>query len=309
MKPAGFRRSRLPAAIFALTTSAAMAQELPSTPQPSDIEILSRTINWNGMVVSLVLILLVWMLLRFVDRLVTNFGTAFPERRLALQRLNAFFHFSTYLLAIGAVILLSLDLSPQVLAIMGGAVAVAVGFATKDLVASLVAGLLIMFDRPFQVGDRVRFGGEYGDVLAIGLRSVKLRTLDDSMVTIPNNLFLSDVAASANSGALDMQVVVDFHVGVDQDVQRAQALVTEAAATSPYVYLPKPIAVKVSQQPFGRGVALRLRLKAYVFDTQYEKDFESDVTLRAMDAFAESGIRPPPGSGVGPSHAGAVEQA
>ena len=47
-----------------------------------------------------------------------------------------------------------------------------VGFATKDLVASLVAGLLVMFDRPFQVGDRVWFGGEYGDVLAIGLRSV-----------------------------------------------------------------------------------------------------------------------------------------
>ena len=224
----------------------------------------------------------------------TNLGTAFPERRLALQRLNAFFRFLVYVLIIAAVILLSFDLSPQALAIMGGAVAVAVGFATKDLVASLVAGLMIMFDRPFQVGDRVRFGGEYGDVLAIGLRSVKLRTLDDSMVTIPNNLFLSDVAASANSGALDMQVVVDFYIGVDQDVQRAVALVTEAAATSPYVYLPKPIAAKVSQQRIDPGVALRLRLKAYVFDTQYEKDFESDITLRVMDAFAEAGIQAPP---------------
>ena len=75
---------------------------------------------------------------------------------------------------------------------------VAVGFATRDLLASLVAGILIIFDRPFQIGDRVKFGGEYGDILKIGLRSVKLRTLDDSTVTIPNNLFLSEVVSSSN---------------------------------------------------------------------------------------------------------------
>ena len=113
------------------------------------------------------------------------------------------------------------------------------------------------------------------------------------MVTIPNNLFHSDVTVSVNNGALDMQVVIDFHVGMDQDVQRAQALVAEAAAISPYVYLPKPIAVRVSQLDLDGVVAVRLRLKAYVFDTHYEKVFESDVTLRVMAAFAEVGIGPP----------------
>ncbi len=290
MKPAGFRISWLTAVLFAPTACAAMAQEL-SVPELSDIEMLGRTINGRGILVSMVVVILTWIFLRFVEHSVTRLGTAFPERRLALQRFNGFFRFFIYALTIVVVILLSFELSAQVLAILGGAIAVAVGFAAKDLVASLMAGLLIMFDRPFQVGDRVCFGGEYGDVLAIGLRSVKLRTLDDSTVTIPNNLFLKDVAVSANSGALDMHVIVDFHVGVDQDVRRAQALVTEAAAISPYVYLPKPIAVKVSQLE-GR-MAVRLRLKAYIFDTQYEKDFESDVTLRVMAAFAGAGIGPP----------------
>jgi len=116
------------------------------------------------------------------------------------------------------------------MAVLGGALFISIGFATRDLLASLVAGVMIIFDRPFQVGDRVRFGGEYGDILAIGLRSVKLRTLDDSIVTIPNNLFLSEVAASSNAGALDMQVVVDFYIGIDQDADRAMKLVREAAA-------------------------------------------------------------------------------
>ena len=71
--------------------------------------------------------------------------------------------------------LLSLRLSEQTLALIGGALAFALGFAAKDLVASLVAGFMIMADRPFQVGDRVNFGGAYGDVTAIGLRSVRIR--------------------------------------------------------------------------------------------------------------------------------------
>ena len=54
----------------------------------------------------------------------------------------------------------------------------------KDIALSIVAGVMIMFDRPFQVGDRVSFGGEYGDVTVIGLRSVKLRTLDEEATRI-----------------------------------------------------------------------------------------------------------------------------
>lgn len=293
MNFARLRLSRLPILVSALITGAAVAQEDSSLPKLNDMEVLSNTINWGGLAVSLVVIFLVWLMLRFVDGIVDNIGAAFAERRLLLQRINAFFHFFAYVAAIVAIVLLSFELSPQVLAILGGSIAVAVGFATKDLVASLVAGVMIIFDRPFQVGDRVRFADEYGDILVIGLRSVKLRTLDDSTVTIPNNLFLNVVASSSNSGVLDMQIQVDFHIGVDQDVELAQSLVNEAAATSRYIYLPKPIVVHVSQTTLNNCVALRLRLKAYALDTQYEKDFESDVTLRVMDAFAKTDIRPP----------------
>jgi len=282
-----------PILIFALVTDVATAQEVPSAPALSNLETLSHIINWGGVAISMVVILVVLLFLRFMDNIVTSIGAAFAERRLLLQRISAFIHFFAYVAIIATVMVLSFELSPQVLAIIGGSIAVAVGFATKDLMASLVAGVMIIFDRPFQVGDRVRFEEEFGDILAIGLRSVKLRTLDDSTVTIPNNLFLSNVTASSNSGQLDMQTVVDFLIGVDQDIQLARDLINEATATSRYIFLPKPIVVHVSQQTLANCVALRLRLKAYVLDTRYEKDFETDVTLRVMSAFAKADIRPP----------------
>jgi len=150
-----------------------------------------------------------------------------------------------------------------------------------------------MLDRPFQVGDRVSFGGQYGDITAIGLRSVKLLTLDDNTVTIPNNRFTTDITSCGNYGAPDMQVVIDFHIGMNQDVHRARELIREATVTSRYVYLPKPIIVNVSQVIIDSYIALRVKLKAYVLDTKYEKGFETDVTLRVLEAFSENGIQPP----------------
>jgi small-conductance mechanosensitive channel len=271
----------------------AFAQDAEEATKLSDVATITQMFRWTGMVASLFVIAAAWLLLRFSAKLVEQLSTAFGDYRLMLQRVSAFFRFGVFFATIISVILLSLDISREVLAILGGTAAVAIGFATKDLVASLVAGVMIMFDRPFQVGDRVTFAGQYGDILSIGLRSVKLRTLDDSMVTIPNNMLLNEVTSCGNYGVLNMQVMIDFLIGIDQDVHRARELVLEAAVMSNFVYLANPVEVLVSQVVIDSHVALQLRLKVYVLDTLYEKAFETDVTLRVMDAFRAEDIRPP----------------
>ena len=264
-----------------------------AAPPPDSVAIIARTIRWTGLVASIFVIAGAGLLLRFTSRLVEQLGEAFVDSRLTLQKFSAFFRFGVFFATITAVILLSFEISREVLAILGGTAAVAIGFAMKDLVASLVAGVMIMFDRPFQVGDRVTFAGQYGDILSVGLRSVKLRTLDDSMVTIPNNLFLSEVTSCGNYGVLNMQVMIDYFIGIDQDVARAREIVYQATVTSNYVYLTNPVEVLVSQVITNGNVALRLRLKVYVIDTIFEKALETDITLRVMDAFKEEGIQPP----------------
>ena len=80
---------------------------------------------------------------------------------------------------------------------------------------------------------------------------------------------------------------------IDQDVATAKEIVSEAALTSRYVFLPKPIVVLANQVIESNHIALRLRLKAYVLDTKYEKALETDVNLRVLAAFRDQGILPP----------------
>ena len=285
-----FLRSALVGALPALAVLPAAAQNA------SDIEAVSQLANmvrWGGVATSIFVIAGAWMLNRVVAGFVSGLSAQFSTQRLFLKKVQTIIQFLVFIVTTIVVIALSFEIDQTVLALIGGSVAVAVGFAVKDLVASFIAGIIILLDRPFQVGDRVAFGGFYGDITAIGLRSVRLQTLDDNTVTIPNNKFLSDITSSGNFGALDMQVVMDFHIAADQDVDRAREIVREAALSSRYVFLAKPIVVLVTQSVEQVFVSVRLRLKAYVLDAKYEKTFETDVNLRVLRAFREEGISPP----------------
>ena len=88
-------------------------------------------------------------------------------------------------------------------------------------VKNFVGGIVVLADRPYQLGDRVRIGDAYGEIDHIGLRSTKLTTPDDTHVTIPNAQILSDRVFNANSGVPDCQVVTDLFLPVDTDPDMA----------------------------------------------------------------------------------------
>ena len=272
----------LPAAAFASTESDLQA-----------IGKIASLISLQGVISSIFVIAGAWVLLRLTHGFVARLGKRFGRYRLFLKKAETFFQFFMYISTALIVFFLSFNVDKTVLALIGGTVAVALGFALKDLIASFVAGIVIMIEQPFQVGDRVTFDGQYGDIVAIGLRSVRLRTLDDSTVTIPNNRFMNEVTSSANYGDLNMQVVIDTYIGMDQNIDKARRIVHEAALSSQYVFLSKPITVLVKQVVHENYIAVRLRLKLYVADIKYEKKLETDIHIRTLKAFAEKGIKPP----------------
>ncbi|MCA9573985.1 MAG: mechanosensitive ion channel [Sandaracinaceae bacterium] len=271
----------------------AVAQQLPGAADAELLQDIAKLIRWTGVLSSLFVVFAAYVALRFVRNSVERLSHQFTTRRLVFQKVETFFQFIVYVVTSVLVITLSLRLDQRIVAVIGGTVAVAVGLSIKDLVASFIAGIMVMIDRPFQVGDRVEFGGQYGDITAIGLRSVRMQTLDDNTVTIPNNKFLTDVTSSGNYGALDMQVGMSFYIGLDQDVEKARQIITEAAVSSRHIYLPKPVVVLVQQVLHDNYVAIHLRLKAYVNDTRYEKAFETDINLRVLHAFRDAQILPP----------------
>ncbi|RTZ16832.1 mechanosensitive ion channel [Vibrio aquaticus] len=254
---------------------------------------IASLIRWSGVFFSFLVIAATWLLLKFINSLVESVGSQFAQYRMLLQKLQSFMQFFIYMSAGILVFMMSFRINDQILALIGGTLAVSVGFALKDLAASFIAGMTVMVDRPFQVGDRVTFEGNYGDIITIGLRSVRMRTLNDDIITIPNNKFLNEVTVSGNYGALDMQVVIPFYIGMDEDITLARDLIQEAASSSRYIHLPKPVTVLVKQTITDNYLAIQLTCKAYVVDTAYEKLFETDITLRVMKEFKKHNISPP----------------
>ncbi|NAZ98038.1 mechanosensitive ion channel family protein [Vibrio toranzoniae] len=267
-----------------------------ATEELANVENISKIaslVRWSGVFFSLIVIGAMWLLLKFINSMVTSFGSQFVQYRMLLQKLQSFMQFFIYVSTGLIVFMMSFRINDQILALIGGTLAVSVGFALKDLAASFIAGITVMIDRPFQVGDRVTFEGNYGDIITIGLRSVRMRTLNDDIITIPNNKFLNEVTTSGNYGALDMQVVIPFYVGMNEDITLARDLIQEAASSSRYIHLPKPVTVLVKQTITDNYLAIQLTCKAYVVDTAYEKLFETDITLRVMKEFKKHNINPP----------------
>ena len=230
---------------------------------------------------------------RVATTFLDDLGERLTGRRLLLKKVAALTRFGIY--GAMAVLILTnvLVLKQEALLAVAGTLGIAFGFAFQDLLASLMAGIILLIDEPFQVGDRVSFGGYYGEIKSIGLRSVRLNTLDDNLVTIPNAKFLSEASASANAGALDCMVVMDFYVAPAENFQLARRLIEEATATSRYVFLEKPLVTRISDQFMGERFVTVIKVKAYVFDARYEKPFASDVTERVKLALREHGVRTP----------------
>jgi small-conductance mechanosensitive channel len=247
----------------------------------------------GGLVSALLLLLAIWLLGQGLGRLAARLGQRFTERRLQIVQAGTLLRFFLFIGALVAGFFMSFRVSEKLMLALGGSLAVAIGFAMKDLVASVITGVIILIDRPFQVGDRVSFGGVYGEVASIGLRSVRLVTLDDNLVTIPNSKFLTELVSSGNAGALDMLVQMDFFVGADQNVALAKQIVTDAITSSRYAFLKKPWTVLVNQVIQDSYLSVRLRAKVYVLDVQYEKALETDVTERALEGFQLAGVQPP----------------
>ncbi|WP_396611711.1 mechanosensitive ion channel family protein [Haloferax sp. S1W] len=127
-------------------------------------------------------------------------------------------------------------------ATLAGALALAVGFAAQDLIANFVAGIFIIQDEPFAVGDWIEWDGNSGVVREIQLRVTKLDTFDNELVTVPN----SDLANSAvvNNVANDQRrVSVGFGIGYDDDIGQARdAIVDEGSRIKGVLADPEPTA-------------------------------------------------------------------
>ncbi|MDE2729774.1 MAG: mechanosensitive ion channel [Bacteroidota bacterium] len=244
-----------------------------------------------GTKVALIVLLLALCLLviRSMNWLLNLLAERYASRRLLYKRLIPVMRLAAWSIAIYVALAYILQLDQRSLLAAGAAIGVAIGFAAQDIVKNVFGGIIIIFGQTFQVGDKIRVGGTYGEVIAIGLRATRIVTLDDNEVTVPNAHVIDSQVANANTGSLTCQVVVDLYVPGWTEVTQAKSIAYSAAANSKYVHMGKPIVVHV-QDTFKETFLTKLSVKAYVLDTRHEAAFASEVTETAKAEFADARI-------------------
>jgi len=244
----------------------------------------------TGIILNAIIILLIaYLLVRIITFAITSFSEKVGVNRITIKLFMPLLKFSIYGIALYHIFIGILNISFFQSFVFSGFLGAAIGFGLQDLVADLVGGMVIILEKPYQVGDKIYMGEYYGEVTDIGIRATKIFTPDANLVSAPNNMIFTRAVASASAGTAEMMVVIDLYIDSDSDTVLAMKILREAAMTSKYVFVSKksPLTILLKDYPFYR----RLQAKAYVNDLRYQFVFESDVTKRAWDEFSKQGIK------------------
>ena len=254
------------------------------------LERIKDLISFEKIIGSLLVLLVGFFLLKILTRILQYLAEKSTRYRISYKGTIPIVRLLGWSIIIYIVIAVIIKLPFETVIAISASLAIAIGLAAQDLVKNVIGGIMILFDRPFQVGDKIQVGNNYGEVIAIGLRSTKIVTGDDSTVSIPNSEIMNQSVSNANSGEPNCQVVAEIYLPIDVDTIAVRDIAMEVARISKYVYLNKPITVLFFNEVKERRSYLKMRLKAYVMDIRYEFAFKSEMTELIIKELLNDGV-------------------
>ncbi len=197
-----------------------------------------------------------------------------------------------FVFAMGVLVVLGIwNVDPGQLLLGAGAAGVVIGLAARQTLGAVLAGFVVLFSRPFDLGDWVVIGEEEGIVTDISVFNTQLRTFDDEYVMIPNDI-VTDTEIRNRSRKGRLRIETDVGVDYDTDVEHAMATAAEAMAeTETPMERPDPNVVLAE---FG-GSSVVLRLRYYIDNPSARKMWKArtEVIAAVKEAFAAEGIKIP----------------
>ena len=199
------------------------------------------------------------------------------------------------ILAIGFLIAFSAaGMDFQNIALLAGAFGIGIGFGLQGIVNNFLSGLILIFERPIQVGDTIEFQANSGPMMAqvkrIGIRSSIVRSFDGAEVIMPNaNLIANDVTNWTKSDQL-RRIEVTVGVAYGTDPEQVLAILHEVADNHPDVLKrPEPMALFIG---FGDS-ALEFSLRAWTSDFDKYLILRSEITTAVHGALSRAEITIP----------------
>lgn len=173
------------------------------------------------------------------------------------------------------------------LAFIAGALSVGIGFGLQDVIKNFVSGIIILFERPFKVGDWVILGGEEGKIKQINIRSTELETWTRRSVIIPNATLISSSLVNLTHGNNWQRQTIAVGVSYDSDAELVTKLLLECARSCKKVAkIPAPYVVF---KDFGSS-SLDFEVRFYVSDIWSGWTAGSDVRYEILRRFREENI-------------------
>ncbi|MCF8241794.1 MAG: mechanosensitive ion channel family protein [Melioribacteraceae bacterium] len=286
--------------VVAADTIKVIEQEKPAEKDSTTKGIIERNLkppvkfeelfSFSKVIWSVIFFVVGFYVIKLITTLLNRFSERSTKYRITLKGLIPIFRILGWTAIILLVIVGIFRPPVETVVLVAGSLGIAIGFAAQDILKNIFGGIMIIFDRAFQVGDKIQVGSHYGEVIGIGLRSTRIVTADDSMVVIPNAEIVSQSISNSNSGEPNCQVVAEIFLPAYVDTEKVKQIAIRAAQVSKYVYLNKPVAVIFKNEISQDRSVLKMRLKAYVFDIRFEFPFMSEMTELTLKEIISKGI-------------------
>jgi small-conductance mechanosensitive channel len=184
---------------------------------------------------------------------------------------------------------LSLGLDVNRFTLLAGAFGVGVGFGLQNVVNNFVSGLILLFERPIQVGDAVQLGELTGEVTRIGIRSSTVRTWEGAEVILPNASLIQEPVTNWTLSDRMRRIDISIGAAYGSDPERVLSVLLEVAKQERRVLAsPEPVPLFVG---FGDS-SLDFQLRAWTDDPQWPL-VRSDLSIAVYRAFRANGIEIP----------------
>jgi small-conductance mechanosensitive channel len=196
------------------------------------------------------------------------------------------------ILAIGfAVILQTVGIDLSTVTVLAGALGIGVGFGLQTITNNLVSGLILLFERPIKIGDRIEVGQVTGDVVDISARATTVITNDNIAIIIPNAEFIASTVTNWSYTTRDVRFNFPVRVSYREDPEAVRTLLLEIADSHPGVL--KDRKPDVLFQEFGES-SIHLIFRVWTRDyTDRPGMLRSELNYAISRRFREHGIEIP----------------
>ncbi|MCK6371405.1 MAG: mechanosensitive ion channel, partial [Gammaproteobacteria bacterium] len=176
------------------------------------------------------------------------------------------------------------------LTLVVSALGVGLGFGLQNVVSNFVSGIVLAFERPFNVGDLIAVGDQTGRVLSIGLRATSVRTLEGAEVIVPNSTFIAGNVINWTLSDRTRRIDLPLGVAYGSDLRKVQSLIREVIDGIPDLARhPEPL---VAFTGFGES-SLDFRVLVWTPDADRLLVTTSELAMAINDALEKAGIEIP----------------